>query len=99
MTNAISARPDDKTAMTRVDLAVRKIVVYVQGRKQMQLNIRQTNGYSASTLCNTGNSTKIDLIKQIRIIEGNYACFATAAGAGCSQGSCPWRHECRNVAQ
>ncbi len=54
--------------------------------------------FSTPTVCKTGNPVKTDLIRQIRIREGNYACFAASGSSGCGQSSCPWRRSCLNVA-
>lgn len=63
------------------------------------MEMRQANQFSMSAVNKSGKSATIDLIRQIRIIEGNYACFGTVGSAGCSQGNCPWRRDCLNVAR
>lgn len=43
-----------------------------------------------------GRFNKIDLVRNIQITEGNFACFATAFDKSCDQGTCLWRTECFN---
>jgi hypothetical protein len=63
------------------------------------METQQVHKSSKSGESRTSKATNADLIRQIRIMEGNYACFANAGSAGCSQGNCPWRRVCLNVAQ
>lgn len=37
---------------------------------------------------------KQDLIQQIQVAEGNFACFATAYDGVCDQLGCLWRDDC-----
>lgn len=38
--------------------------------------------------------SKAELIKSIQTEEGNFDCFATAAGGDCDQIDCLWRKDC-----
>ena len=62
------------------------------------METQQVHEFSTPNICKTGNPAKTDLIRQIRISEGNYACFAASGSVGCGYGSCPWRRSCLNVA-
>lgn len=62
------------------------------------METKQVHKFSKPGDRRTGKAANTDLLRQIRIMEGNYACFATAGSAGCSQGNCPWRRECLNIA-
>lgn len=63
------------------------------------METRHTNDNSTQAGRRTAQPTKHDLIRLIRIKEGNYACFAAPGSARCDQGNCPWRRHCLNVAQ
>ena len=41
-----------------------------------------------------GRMSKIDLVRTIQQMEGNYACFATAMSSACGQAGCLWRKDC-----
>lgn len=41
-----------------------------------------------------GRYNKVDLVRNIQIVEGNFACFATAYDKTCDQSNCLWRKEC-----
>ena len=42
----------------------------------------------------TGKQTKVDLVRQIQVAEGNFSCFATATDGVCDQMDCIWREDC-----
>lgn len=42
----------------------------------------------------TGKLDKLTLIRSIQRAEGNFDCFATAAGGVCDQTDCIWREDC-----
>jgi len=47
-----------------------------------------------------GKTTKVNLIRKIQQVEGNYACFATAASTDdCDQTGCLWRDDCFSAAK
>jgi len=48
---------------------------------------------------NTGKTTKVNLIRKIQQVEGNYECFATAASDECDQLGCLWRKDCLSAAK
>lgn len=37
---------------------------------------------------------KAELIHQLQLHEGNFACFATAVDGDCDQQACLWRQDC-----
>jgi hypothetical protein len=41
-----------------------------------------------------GKLSKIDLIHNIQLAEGNFDCFATAVAGDCDQFGCCWREDC-----
>ena len=42
----------------------------------------------------TSRQSKLDLIRQIQVIEGNFECFATALDGICDRQDCIWREDC-----
>ncbi|NOZ36694.1 MAG: SAP domain-containing protein [Gammaproteobacteria bacterium] len=47
----------------------------------------------------SGKTTKVNLIRKIQQVEGNYACFATADSGECDQMGCLWRKDCLSTAK
>lgn len=47
----------------------------------------------------SGKVTKINLIRKIQQLEGNYECFATNAYSDCNQLACLWRDDCLGVSK
>lgn len=41
-----------------------------------------------------GRMSKIDLVRTIQQMEGNYACFSTTVSSECGQAGCLWRDDC-----
>ena len=48
---------------------------------------------------NAGKATKVNLIRKIQQVEGNYECFATTASGDCDQTGCLWRKDCLSAAK
>jgi len=48
---------------------------------------------------NAGKTTKVNLIRKIQQVEGNYECFATKESETCGQMSCLWRNDCLSAAK
>ncbi len=48
---------------------------------------------------NPGKLSKNDLVKSIQVVEGNFACFATAYAGECDQADCVWRGDCFDAAR
>lgn len=46
-----------------------------------------------------GKQGKIDLVRSIQRIEGNFDCFATAREGICDQLECRWRKDCFTLAR
>ncbi len=42
----------------------------------------------------TSRLSKVDLVRQIQIAEGNFECFATAQDGVCDRQDCLWRDDC-----
>ncbi len=42
----------------------------------------------------TSRMSKLNLIREIQVAEGNNACFASEVAADCDQHSCIWRDDC-----
>ncbi len=46
----------------------------------------------------TSRVTKVSLIRQIQLEEGNFNCFASAKNGECDQVGCMWRDDCFSAA-
>ena len=42
----------------------------------------------------TSRLSKVELVRQIQIAEGNFECFATALDGSCDRQDCIWRDDC-----
>ncbi len=42
----------------------------------------------------TSRMSKVDLVRQIQMAEGNFECFATAVDGYCDRTDCSWRDDC-----
>ena len=42
----------------------------------------------------TARMSKVNLVREIQTVEGNFACFATATDGYCDQSACIWRDDC-----
>ncbi len=42
----------------------------------------------------TSRISKVELVRQIQVAEGNFGCFATAIDGNCNQMNCLWRSDC-----
>ena len=47
----------------------------------------------------TARMSKVNLIKEIQLSEGNFSCFASAVDGVCDQTACLWREECFSAAK
>ena len=47
----------------------------------------------------TSRQSKLNLIRQIQIAEGNFECFATAHEGNCDRTNCVWRDDCFTAAK
>lgn len=58
------------------------------------MNMQEVRGVAKELGVKTSRMTKVNLIKAIQIAEGNFSCFASAAGGDCDQLNCIWRADC-----
>ncbi len=63
------------------------------------MQIQQIRTIAKENGIKAGKATKANLIRKIQQVEGNYACFATAANGECDQMGCLWREDCLNTAK
>jgi len=56
-------------------------------------NIAKAHGIKLS------NATKLNLIREIQVSEGNFSCFATAISGECDQTGCMWRDDCMTLSK
>lgn len=47
----------------------------------------------------TSRMSKVKLIQEIQISEGNFNCFASAIDGECDQFKCLWREDCFSAAK
>lgn len=47
----------------------------------------------------TGGISKMKIIRNIQLVEGNFDCFASAVTGECDQSMCRWREDCFSVAR
>lgn len=47
----------------------------------------------------TSRLSKVDLVRQIQIAEGNFECFATPTDGYCDREDCNWRDDCFTAAK
>lgn len=48
---------------------------------------------------NTARMSKMKLIQEIQLSEGNFNCFASAIDGECDQMDCKWREDCFTAAK
>lgn len=58
------------------------------------MNVQQVRERAKSFGIKAGKAKKVELIKTIQLVEGNFACFGTAINGYCDQVSCLWRDDC-----
>jgi hypothetical protein len=68
-------------------------------REEFVVNIQQVREKARSFGLKVGKSKKIELIKDIQKVEGNFDCFATAVSGYCDQADCSWREDCFVLAE
>ncbi len=47
----------------------------------------------------TSRQSKVSLVRQIQMAEGNFDCYATALDGVCDQTRCLWRNDCFTAAK
>lgn len=63
------------------------------------MKLEEIRGIAKSHGIKPSHIPKIELIKSIQIVEGNFDCFATASSGECDQDGCSWREDCFAAAQ
>lgn len=58
------------------------------------MKLEDVRSIAKSRSINSDRLSKSALIKAIQTREGNFDCFATAAGGECDQPGCLWREDC-----
>lgn len=58
------------------------------------MNMQEIRGLAKEYGIKTSRMSKMNLIKEIQVSEGNFACFATAVDGVCDQTACAWREDC-----
>lgn len=58
------------------------------------MKLGEVRAVAKSHCIKPGNLSKIELIRLIQTVEGNFACYATARSGECDQVSCNWRDDC-----
>lgn len=58
------------------------------------MNMQQVREKARTYGIKAGKSKKFELIKTIQTVEGNTACYGTAADSICDQLACLWRDDC-----
>ena len=62
------------------------------------MNLSQIRSLAIQMGLRPGDRSKTTLIRAVQRHEGNFDCFATAAGGTCDQLSCRWRPDCLRAA-
>ena len=47
----------------------------------------------------TARMSKLNLVREIQNMEGNFPCFGTDTEASCDQLMCMWREDCASVSK
>ncbi len=63
------------------------------------MQIQEIRSIAKSLGVKTSRLSKVDLIRQIQIAEGNFECFATAHEGNCNRQNCVWRDDCFTAAK
>jgi hypothetical protein len=61
---------------------------------EVKMNMQEIRGLAKEYGIKTSRMSKMNLIKEIQVSEGNFACFATAVDGVCDQTGCTWREDC-----
>lgn len=63
------------------------------------MNMQEIRSIAKEYGLKTGKMTKISLVRNIQLTEGNFDCFATASAGDCDQTGCLWRKDCLTLAK
>jgi len=58
------------------------------------MNMQEIRGLAKNFGIKTSRLSKVELIRNIQLSEGNFSCFASAVDAECDQLNCIWRNDC-----
>ena len=58
------------------------------------MNMQDVRGRAKEFGIKTSRLSKVELIQNIQLAEGNFNCFATAVDGVCDQLNCLWREDC-----
>lgn len=58
------------------------------------MQMQEIRNIAKSLGIKTSRLSKVDLVRQIQITEGNFECFATAVEGECDRVDCVWRDDC-----
>ncbi len=62
--------------------------------RRMMMNMQEIRDRAKDFGIKTSRMSKMKLIQEIQISEGNFNCFASAAEGECDQINCTWRDDC-----
>ncbi len=58
------------------------------------MNMQEIRGRAKDFGIKTSHLSKLKLIQEIQLSEGNFNCFASATDGECDQMNCSWRDDC-----
>ena len=58
------------------------------------MQMQEIRNVAKSLGIKTSRLSKVELVRQIQIAEGNFECFATAVDGYCDREDCSWRDDC-----
>ena len=63
------------------------------------MQMQEIRGIAKEYGLKTARMSKVNLVREIQAVEGNFACFATATDGYCDQDGCIWRKDCLSAAK
>lgn len=63
------------------------------------MNMQEIRSIAKEFGIKTAKMTKVTLVREIQLLEGNFDCFATALENRCDQCDCLWREDCFTAAK
>jgi len=58
------------------------------------MNLQEIRNVAQNHGLKLGKCSKLDMVRQIQLEEGNFACFGTAIDGECDQSACLWKKDC-----
>lgn len=58
------------------------------------MQMQEIRNMAKSMGLKTSRLSKVNLVREIQIAEGNFECFATAQDGNCDRTDCVWRDDC-----